>query len=38
LGRISANHRKDIRTVASRIIGVGDQAKVYAVRMMNGES
>jgi hypothetical protein len=31
LGRALDNLGKDIHTVASRIIGVGDQAKVYAV-------
>jgi hypothetical protein len=31
LWRTSANLRKDMRPIASRILGVGDQVKVYAV-------
>ena len=36
-GRTFSNLGKDIRTVASGVVGIGDSAEVYAVEGENGE-
>jgi hypothetical protein len=33
LGRTSANLGKDIRTIASGVVGVGDSAEVYEIQL-----